>query len=226
MRWTASKLSRHCAHHHVLSELTPKPSRDKAAAKGTLFHIALASWHRSGVIPPHDDRDLGEWLQTMVDNGWAWPDGCELEVAWGLDKWGKFCAVREDPPDSHVYVPLDGMSDLLTAGRADACWMTGDVLVSCDWKTGRTLAPAARINLQVNAAGIALAQKWKARAYVPAIYYAREGRWDIGDEVDMERRFEPGQPWEWIATASGLDDKPHPGEHCGTCWERKNCEAA
>ena len=172
--WTASRLSRHCAHHHQLSELNPRPSRDAAAKKGTAFHAALQEWLTSGRVPEMDG-EIGQWLATMVENGWAWPDGCELEKTWGLSHWATFVAVEEKPPGSHTYVSLDG-EDLMTAGRADALWMAGDVLVVVDWKTGRTLAPPARMNLQVNAAGIALAQRWKARAYVPGIYYAREGR--------------------------------------------------
>lgn len=219
--WTASKLSRFCAHHHLLSDLNPRPTRDKAAAKGTAFHSALAMWHAHGLVPETIDPDVNQWLAIMLENNWAWPDGCELEVAWGLNTWGQFSPVEEKQP--HVYTALDGES-LVTAGRADACWMAGDVLVSVDWKTGRTQAPLARVNLQVNAAGIALAQKWKARAYQPAIYYAREGRWDMGDELEGAESWDA--IYDDIATAAALDDQPHPGAHCGDCWERKNCKAA
>lgn len=221
--WTASQLSRFCAHHRLLSNLNPRPTRDKAAARGTLFHSALASWHRSGVIPPHDDPDLSAWLQTLVDNGWMWPDGAELEVAWGLSRWGTFVPVEEKPPGSHVYEALDG-EPLLTAGRADAIWVADRCLVVVDWKTGRTPAPLARINLQVNAAGIALAQRFKLDEYVPGIYYAREGRWDMGDAVEKGT-----DAWAAaladIEVAAALDDRPHPGPHCSDCWERKNCSA-
>jgi hypothetical protein len=224
MMWTASQLSRFCAHHRLLSNLNPRPTRDKAAAKGTAFHAALKEWHDTGRIPPQVDGDVIGWLDIMIENGWTWPDGVELEVAWGLNKWGMFSPVEEKPEGSHVYVSLDG-EPLITAGRADACWMVGDVLVSVDWKTGRTLAPPAWDNLQVNAAGVALAQKWKARAYQPGIYYAREGRWDMGEEVDLRS---PGASImaEAIETAAALDDQPHPGPHCGACWERKNCAVA
>lgn len=220
--WTASKLSRFCAHHHLLSDLNPRPTRDKAAAKGTVFHSAIEEWHANGRVPLMVDADVSAWLETMVSHGWAWPDGVELEVKWGLSKWGTFVPVEEKEP--HVYTALDG-EVLLTAGRADACWMAGDVLVVIDWKTGRTQAPLAYENLQVNAAGIALAQRWKAHAYIPGIYYAREGRWDMGSEVDVG-----GDTWNALITevgaAAALDDKPHPGRHCDACWERKNCEAA
>jgi hypothetical protein len=221
--WTASKLSRFCAHHHALSELNPRPTRDRAAAKGKAFDAALVEWHQTGRVPVMADNDVTAWLMTMVENGWAWPDGIELQPTWGLSHWGTFVAVAEKPPESHIYVALDG-EPLMTAGRADACWMVGDVLVSVDWKTGRSLVPRAAVNLQVNAAGIALAQKWKARAYVPGIYYAREGRWDMGDEVEL-----PGECHGIltdIEAAAALDDQPHPGPHCSDCWERKNCEAA
>ena len=225
MLWSASKLDRFCCHRHTLSELTPKPSRDKAAAKGKAFDAALIDWHKTGIVPAMADPDVSEWLRIMVEHGWAWPDGCELQVAWGLDTFGAFCAVEEKPADSHIYVPLDGMSDLLTAGRADVLWMSGDVLISPDWKSGRTAVPPARVNLQVNAAGIANAQRWKARAYQPAIYYAREGRWDVGEEVELGSD-EHGEMLAQIEAAAKLDDKPHPGDHCASCWSRKDCSEA
>lgn len=223
--WTASKLSRFCAHHHLLSDLNPRPTRDAAAKKGRAFDAALQAWYERGIVPtmPEDD-DVTSWLATMVEHGWAWPDGCELQHAWGMSKWGTYVAVEETAPASHVYRALDG-EDLLTAGRLDIDWMADDLLVVIDWKSGRSLVPPARVNLQVNAAGIANAQRWKARGYVPGIYYAREGRWDMGDPVEMgsddwEARFED------IRQAASLDDQPHPGDHCGDCFERKNCSAA
>lgn len=226
--WTGSKLSRFCAHHHVLSDLNPRPTRDAAAARGKVFHAALQDWYDFGAIPALDDREVSGWLQTMVDNGWGWPDGCELEVLWGLGHWGQFVPVKETAP--HVYASIDG-EDLVTAGRADCCWVTDGLLVSIDWKTGRTQAPPASTNLQVNAAGLALAQKWKCDRYQPGIYYAREGRWDMGDEVNTEHARHvsaghAGAAFAEIRAAAELDDKPHPGEHCNSCWERKNCEAA
>lgn len=222
--WTGSKLSRHCAHSHILADLHARPTRDAAARKGRVFHAALEEWQKTGVVPSMADVDIGAWLATMVDHGWTWPDGVELEKPWGLDCWGCFLAVEETAPNSHEYRALDG-DTLLTAGRSDAVWPHGDLIVSADWKTGRTMAPPARINLQVNAAGIAHCQRWKKAGYIPIIYYARSGIWDPGDEVLR------GSP-EWdrmlsdIQSAAALDDKPHPGEHCNSCWERKNCEAA
>jgi len=220
--WTGSKLSRFCAHAHVLADLNPRPTRDKAAAKGRAFDDALVEWHRTGRVPVMADNDVTAWLLMMAENGWAWPHGCELQIAWGLSHWGTYVPVRE--PQPHVYEALDG-EPLITAGRADACWMADDILVVTDWKSGRSLVPPARVNLQVNAAGIALSQRWKARGYVAGIYYAREGRWDMGEEVERD-----SDDWrsrlEEVEAAAQLDDQPHPGPHCSDCWERKNCEAA
>src|SRR6185369_14748635 len=102
-----------------------------------VFHRALVDWYSFGRPPLTDDDEINGWIGTLMDNGWTWPDGCELEVAWGLNTWGKFSPVEEKPPESHTYVALDGET-LLTAGRADACWLAGDVLTVVDWKTGRT----------------------------------------------------------------------------------------
>lgn len=224
--WTASQLSRHCAYHRILANLNPRPSRDKAAKRGDVFHRALVDWYSLGRPPMTDDDEINGWLGTMIDHGWTWPDRSELEVAWGLSKWGTFVAVEETQP--HVYRALDG-EDLLTAGRADAIWPIPEdaecLIASCDWKTGRTVAPSAVINLQANAAGMAACQRWKSPGYVPLIYYAREGRWDVGEIVRHGSR-EWEAMLEEIRAAADLDDKPHPGPHCGDCWERKNCEAA
>ena len=220
--WTASRLDRDCAHRNVLSELTPKKSRDAAAKKGTIFHAALKEWRDTGVVPTLADDEIAAWLAIMVDHRWDWPDGCELEVAWGLSAWGTFVAVEETEP--HVYRALDG-EDLLTAGRADACWVADGVLVSCDWKTGRTMAAHATENLQINAAGIALAQKWKARAYVPTLYYARAGIWQPGEEIETASAGW-GRILDEIKVSAKLDDQPRPGPHCSNCWERKACREA
>lgn len=217
MRWSASKLSRFCAHSHVLADLNPRPTRDAAAKKGTEFHAALEEWWKTGVVPGAT-TEVVEWLETMLDHGWNWPDGAQLEVSWGLNSWGMCSAVEE--PSPHVYKSLDG-EELITAGRIDCVWPMDDLLVVIDFKTGRTLPPRAAENLQVNAAGIALAQRFKVSRYQPGIYHARSGTWDMGDPVD---------DWtpmlEEIRAAAALDEKPHPGPHCSDCWERRNCSEA
>lgn len=223
--WTGSKLDRHCGHRHQLSDLSPHPSRDKAAQKGKWFHAALEEWRNTGRVPFMADDDVATWLRTMVDSGWQFPEQSELEVCWGLDTWGKFCAVEETAPGSHEYRALDG-SDLLTAGRADVDWIfdhTG-YLVVADWKTGRFPPEHPSTNLQVNAAGIALAQKWKAPGYIPALYLARSGIWQMGEEVEAG-----SEAWaamlDEVKAAARLDDKPNPGPHCYGCWSRKECVA-
>lgn len=228
MRWSASKLSRGCAHHNVLSELSgPRTNRDKAAVKGQVFHAALEEWHRTGLITyADDDRDVLQWLTAMIDNGWAWPDGAELEVAWGLDVFGCYNAVEETPPGSHVYRSLAG-DDLLTAGRADAVWLSEDGrnVVVTDWKTGRYMPDPPSINLQLKAAGLALCQRWAADSYTPCLYLARSGVWQIGEEIHRGTA-DWDAALENVRVAAELDDKPHPGPQCSTCWERKLCPEA
>lgn len=220
--WTASKLSRNCAAHHALSDLNPRPTRDAAAKKGQHFHRALEEWRDTGAVPFMADDDIAAWLGTMVDKGWDWPDGCELEVAWGLDPWGCFQPVRETDP--HVYVSITG-DDLMTAGRCDGIWPSGDMLVVVDWKTGRFDAPHISGNLQVNAAGMALCQRHKKAGYIPCLYYARDGRWQPGEEV-MAGSEKWNAMLDEIKRAAALDDQPHPGDWCNACWERKSCGAS
>jgi hypothetical protein len=104
-----------------------------------------------------------------------------------------------------------------------------DRLYLVDWKTGKwPVTPPAK-NLQVNAAGIALAQRpgfiAPPTAYVPGIYYTRDGVFEWGEPVEL------GGPahlaiFEEIRAAALLDETPRPGDHCGSCWERRACAHA
>lgn len=98
-------------------------------------------------------------------------------------------------------------------------------LVVVDYKTGKWTTTPAPTNLQVNAAGIALARKYGAGSYQPQIYYARDGYWDVGPLVVF------GTPaydriFAEVRAAALLDETPRPGDHCRTCWSKRACAHA
>jgi hypothetical protein len=147
-----------------------------------------------------------------------------VETAWGLSADGS--GVPVDEPQAHVYVPQAGCPAILTAGRSDVSWIDfdRDTLYVVDWKTGKwPVTPAGR-NLQINAAGIARANRITAR-YVPGIYYARDGVFDWGEPVELGS-LAHAEIFADVKAAALLDETPRPGPHCGNCWERKACTHA
>lgn len=226
---SASALRRDCGYPRALNrERKPTPEQQASMDRGTVFHQAVETWARTRELPVVPDLEMQGWLDLLAAE-WSPPSDGEYEVAWGLahDLCGTggphFTEVDEPAP--HVYMARDG-GELLTAGRADVDWMDGsDTLAVADWKTGKWPTTPAESNLQVNAAGIALALKWGLPAYRPGIYYARDGFWDWGPRVvfgtpEFERM------WGDIRAAALLDETPRPGPWCDPCWERKTKRCA
>lgn len=235
---TGSALKRFCAYPAILdlepprtaAERTREANKRASADRGTLGHALFEGWCL-GQVSHSEDPELQGYLDCLAAQ-WRPPGTFEAEVPWGLDAGGNYVEVIEHEPHVYVARPLaDGgpLPFVLTAGRADAVWVSdatpaGPLLV-VDWKFGKWPVDPARVNLQVNAAGMALALRSFCRAYIPGIYYARDGVFDWGDPVAV------GSP-EWkamfeeIKAAALLDDKPHPGDHCGKCWSRSRCPSA
>jgi RecB family exonuclease len=220
---SASALKPHCGYINVLSkQRQPTPEQQAAIDQGTRFHAAVELWVKGGRLPQVQDLEVQGWLDLLATT-WTPSPGVAVEVAWGLSPDGGRVMVEE--PEPHVYRSIDG-SPLLTAGRVDVYWIddTGALRV-VDWKTGRWPVTAAVDNLQVNAAGIALAAGFRLPAYQPAIYYARDGAWDWGDVVTMGSVAHQAA-LAAVTAAALLDEKPRPGEWCESCWERRRCPAA
>lgn len=219
MMWSASALKRHCAYPNVLG-LTKvrKPSSQLAMDKGTEFHAAVERWVKTGQLPPVEDLEIQGWID-LLSMQWRPPVNVLVEVAWGLSPTGQHVHVED--PEPHVYRAMDGR-ELLTAGRADALWCEGDVLRVVDWKTGSWPVAPARENLQALAGAMALGHRFTVSAYQPGIYYARDGAWDWGDVV-VNGSAAALADFAAVQDAAQLDDKPHPGEHCAGCWEKKAC---
>ena len=225
---SASALTMPCGYVRALRKLRqPTPDQQRATDRGTLFHQAVEEWARTRELPVLPDLEMQGWLDLLAAD-WSPPVDGEYEVAWGLraelSDGVPPVYVEVTEPEPHVYVARDGLP-LLTAGRADVDWWAVEGLVIADWKTGKWPAAPAETNLQVNAAGVALALKRGASSYRPGVYYARDGFWDWGPRVVF------GTPaferiWGEIRAAALLDESPQPGPHCGACWERKSCNHA
>lgn len=221
---TASALARHCAYAKILgAQRTRTPEQQTAIDRGTEFHAAIERWIVEGELPTVTDLEIMGWVDLLASQ-WRPPDGARAEMVWGLSPAGDYVSVTEPRP--HEYVP-ERAEPLLTAGRADCAWIVyaADLLVVVDWKAGKWPVTPARDNLQCNAAGRALARRWGCGAYVPAVYYARDGVWDWGDRVVIGAPADAAMLAEIVAAAT-LPPTPMPGEWCSACWERRNCASA
>lgn len=216
---SASALAPNCAYAKVLSAKRPRPpSTVEAADRGTAFHAAVETWIKEGEYPTVDDLEMQGWLDLLASQ-WTPPEHAEVEVAWGLRPDGTYTDV--DEPEPHVYVARDG-GELLTAGRADLVFERAGVLHVVDWKTGRWAAAPAVANLQVHAAGLALAAQTGLHGYLPMIYYVRDGYPDFGDVVPLGSPVR-AEMLERVREAATLPPEPRPGPWCARCWERKDC---
>jgi hypothetical protein len=231
--WSASALKRHCAYPNILSRSkTPSPDQQEAMARGTRFHVAAEKWIRSGEFTfMEDDLECQGWLDAFVAQ-FRPSSFVKVEIAWGLGEDGQHLMVAEPRP--HEYESMGGLP-LITAGRADLMWGEGvrpevrgiQRLYIIDYKTGRWDAEHPSTNLQVNAAGLALGQRFHAAEYIPGIYKARDAAFDWGDPVDLASTV-AADMFEEVKAAALLPDTPIPGDHCGSCWEQrmKRCPSA
>lgn len=225
---SASALVRHCGLARKLRrEKAPTEAQAEAIRRGVVFHAAIEDWMARGSIPTVDDAEMQGWIDLLAASDQfrpaMWPTNVETEILWGLGFDGQYVQPVEAAP--HVYEPAAGQPSLLTAGRADIAWERRGCVYVADWKTGKWPTTPAVDNLQVNAAGMALAQRTGSSSYLPMIYYARDGYWDVGREVvigtaDWMRAF--GE----VKTAALLDETPRPGAWCSGCWERRSCAHA
>lgn len=232
---TFSKLKAFCSFPDTIPE-KPSKRRDDAAAIGALHHKGTEVWVTTGDTSHFEGlpEPVRGWLKLMAQR-WTPPEGCETEVALGLEHHPepRFVDVTETEPDSHVYVAKDGKTPVLTAGRADLLWdQRLSVLSVADIKTGQFyLGDPARLR-QVLAQGFAAwsragggwAASGKPMGFRPGIYYARTGHFDWGDSLTAGTTAWD-EAWRYVLDAAMRDTDPHPGAHCLGCWDKKACPA-
>lgn len=244
---SASSLMRNCGYPRELMRIHPKSDAlVKGAALGTLFHEAIPAWAESQEVPATADEEVNGWLDLLAATWWP-PAGALFEAAFGVTTSGRYSEVQETSP--HVYTAGGDPRNLLTAGRMDLAYVEahvfqpspfvvieGDVsdpipegelvTVIRDWKTGKWPTTEASRNLQLAAAGFAMAEKWRTKWMRLEVYYVRDGVCDSA-VLNLDSP-EAAALWAELDAAARLDDKPNPGEHCGDCWERrkKRCQFA
>lgn len=216
--WTASQLHP-CGYSNILSKKRKRPkSTLLAMEKGTEFHECIQFQRDS------KDPEVQEWV-VKARTGLNLPEGALTEFALGLSPAGRYVQVREVEP--HVYEPtFEGTrGTLLTAGRADVMWEAQRVTSVGDFKSGKTQLGRPITLPQLLALGFAAADRNASDAMRVGVYYARDGLWDWSDVIGLESS-EAGDAWELVQACALADEKPKPGDYCGTCWERKSCEFA
>ena len=218
---TASKLSP-CGHQDVLSAKRERtPSQARAAKLGHVLHAGVRAWIETGELIELKPAQAADWLYGL-SSSWVPPPGVECEVALGLSPDCRYVPVVEDPPDSHVYKPVDPAHALLTAGRADLLWTQDDCVYVPDIKTGR-FAPNTPITPQTMALGLAAADRAGVGYMALGIYLAREVQWLWSDAIALDSE-EASRMWDRVQFMAGLGPEPRPGPWCATdCWE-SSCE--
>lgn len=224
--WSASALKHNCAHPNVLNRgREPTPAAQESMDRGNIFHKAMEAWIRTGKYPDLEDMEIQGWVDAFAAQ-WSPTPWVKVEIAWGLGEDGQHLAVEE--PEPHKYAAKGGLP-LLTAGRADLvyAYRKEGILYIVDYKTGKSAVEPAPTNLQVNAAGLALADAFGARGYIPGVYLARDAAFDWGDPVEMGSAAAE-DVFESVKAAALLPETPIPGDHCSYCWEmrKKTCSSA
>lgn len=219
---SCSGLKRHCRHDKIISaQHESHPNAVTGQREGNEFGKYVENWANGvGNAKPNPETDAWRWYVYMRDT-WPMPAGTRSEVILGLDSAGDYVEVAE--PEPHKYERVDGSSDLLTAGRADLCWTRGVVAYVGDlkrsaWRYGEPLR-----HPQLMALGLAFASKRKLHFLRVGLYDARDGAWEWGEAVDL--REDGVYMLAEIRTMATMDDEPHPGPHCGGCYERRLCGA-
>jgi hypothetical protein len=226
-----SKLKAFCSYPETIPQ-KPSKRRDDAAEIGTMFHKYIEEWAKATAAgtPFHCDgapEPVRTWIRRMRGS-WTPPAGLETELPLGLEDLPFPQYVEVTEPEPHVYVPVDANAKLLTGGRADLVWVADRVLHVPDIKTGQFyLGPPARLR-QLQAQGFSAFSRQNLRApgsvdaFKVGIYYARTGHFDWSDPVGPGTE-EWAVMWRECLEAAKRDQKPRPGPHCLSCWDRKEC---
>lgn len=143
----------------------------------------------------------------------------------GLDSDGCYMEVEQAPDDPAGYKDQPG---LLVPSTVDMWWSyhhpRGKTVFVGDIKTGEHEIKNGARNLQFVAPAMALADREGAQWYRTGIWYAREGRWDLGPAVHVasEMAMKDLQRLQRAATNPPI---PVIGGHCNECFQRQHCDA-
>jgi len=186
-----------CGYVPVLAEKYPEEGEAAARGKGIHQEIARA-WHAG------EESTIPEAKAALV--------------------WLGENAVGELRFEQKVSLIDPDTMDTITEGTPDvvAGPDTAGTMLVCDWKSGRPEnVPEADDNLQLVAYGLATCNDGPFRCVLVFL---------DGDKADARwsRVFEPSEHpalLSRVKAAANREPVPTPGEHCGSCWQRRYCHA-
>ena len=201
----------------------------RAAAMSTAFHAYCAG---------AEDVDelfaaLSEKERSQIE-GWKVPTTLTIEVEGSVEELEWEDAIKEHPcgfDGEGKAVDKDG-PDCLVGGTADAHWVVDledelpiRVLVLTDLKKSRWTTVDGVDSLQLHGYAQALAEKHGADFYVTTIWLLEEGKWLVGEPVELDGI----GGWQWWsrikAAAENAGTEYATGSHCSGCYQRLRCPA-
>jgi hypothetical protein len=118
-------------------------------------------------------------------------------------------------------VGLPGKDPII--GTCDMAWQVDDGIVVGDIKATRFSSAHPNESLQMAAYGFALTQKAGASWYIPAHWIVDDGRWLIGERVDVDSIDGAARLEDVVFAAEHTATVGSPGPHCQECYERSHC---
>lgn len=202
------------------ARLSAQHGAGRPAAMSKAFHAKCAgapeAFRLIGALSHAERDEIAEWKAPAdaLVNGWCVLDYAsaakELEV--GLDHFGMYTDTEEGA---------------LTWGHLDFAWVreldglrvafVGDIKKSV-WTT-----PEGPDSLQLQAYGMAFAQKTECQAYCTGIWAAKEGKWLWSTDIVLLDGPVGQDIWQRIAHAAGNTGEASTGRHCDSCFARLHC---
>ncbi len=240
---SASALTRHCAYVTKLSKARPRSPYVMATAdEGTRFG-ALVQDLIEGRTPtePEIVDDVWDDYTIFRDQWLRWPmrpGSAVCEFAMGLSRAGDYVPVVEIYP--HFYVPshtvprwhearpkeayflpaAGDQADLATGGRLDVGWVNGDVAIVLDMKRSAFKYGEPEYVPQLMALGCAWALANGCKYVQTGLYGKRDGVFVWAQEIQRVSDILP----DVLEMAMLPEDLPMPGDHCQSCYERRDCK--
>ena len=186
-----------CGYVPVLAEKYPE--QGDAAERGTKIHAEIAAHLKHG-------------------------DKCKSPEAMAASVWIDHEAIGEQRVEQATSLVDSESMEIVTEGTPDlVCGpdSNGTILV-VDWKTGSPdNVPEPDDNLQLIAYGLAVCDGNPFRCALVFL------GWDKVKAL-WSRTFEPNEHpalFARVKAAATKEPIPHPGEHCGSCYQRRYCHA-
>jgi CRISPR/Cas system-associated exonuclease Cas4 (RecB family) len=200
IRPSALNMARKCLHASLLAEKFPESSAYSEEGHEIHKQIAEILYNGGSGNESREARDAANWATKQVDARW---------------KHVEKKLILEDP-----------IAGVVTQGTADLIYpmdSTDNHLVIVDWKSGLADVDHPDDNLQLLAYGEMACIEYLADTYTPVVYKTETGVILTGSDHEAGSHLS-----EIMKYALATDEErrsPAPGQHCGSCWQRKYCHA-